>query len=117
MGSVSQHGSARAETAPKSETVKAHFSVLGIQMPGYHDFGTALMDPSVARLEGIGTIALLGNNISRVLWADHLRVCMKGSGPSMQYVIRNEGQPGFPWGNASGLSTTRWAIPADYRRT
>jgi hypothetical protein len=31
--------------APTIETAEADFSVLGIQMRGYHDFGVALQDP------------------------------------------------------------------------
>jgi hypothetical protein len=33
------------------ETANADFSVLGIQMRGYHDFGMALQDPSAPRVE------------------------------------------------------------------
>jgi len=38
------------QEAPTIETADADFSVLGIQMRGYHDFGVALQDPSATRL-------------------------------------------------------------------
>ncbi len=33
------------QESPTIETAEADFSVLGIQMRGYHDFGVALQDP------------------------------------------------------------------------
>jgi len=39
------------QESPTIETAEADFNVLGIQMRGYHDFGVALQDPRVARVE------------------------------------------------------------------
>ncbi len=40
------------QESPTIETAEADFSVLGVQMRGYHDFGVALQDPSAARVQG-----------------------------------------------------------------
>jgi len=39
------------QESPTIETAEADFNVLGIRMRGYHDFGVALQDPRVARVE------------------------------------------------------------------
>jgi hypothetical protein len=41
------------QESPTIETDEADFNVLGIQMRGYHDFGVALQDPSVPRVEKV----------------------------------------------------------------
>jgi hypothetical protein len=37
--------------SPTIESTEADFHILGVQMRGYHDFGVALQDPSVARVQ------------------------------------------------------------------
>ncbi|MBU0639071.1 MAG: hypothetical protein KKB50_09420, partial [Planctomycetes bacterium] len=39
------------QESPTIETADADFNVLGIQMRGYHDFGVALQEPSVGRVQ------------------------------------------------------------------